>query len=234
CHFNNTFFRLSRELDLNPLVFKDFGRDFIKSMKFSPDGFIQLALQLAHFKLHGYLVSTYESASLRRFRAGRVDNIRANTREALAWVKAMTSDTSKVWHIGKSERECLYEDFAGDKNTAGLGIDNHLCALSVIARQSLESGESRQLPKLFTDPMWSELMRFPLSTSQVTTSPDIPDCYLCYGAVVRDGYGCAYNLQKDLIILAPSAFKSNPRTNLSAYKDSIREALYDMKQLLMS
>ncbi|KHJ85152.1 hypothetical protein OESDEN_15126 [Oesophagostomum dentatum] len=77
-------------------------------------------------------------------------------------------------------------------------------------------------------------MRFPLSTSQVTTSPDIQDCYLCYGAVVRDGYGCAYNLQKNSIILSPSAFKSNPRTNLISFKDSIRSALNDMKNLLVS
>ncbi|KIH43589.1 hypothetical protein ANCDUO_26401, partial [Ancylostoma duodenale] len=45
--------------------------------------------------LHGYLVCTYETASLRRFRTGRVDNIRANTREALEWVKAMTGESSK-------------------------------------------------------------------------------------------------------------------------------------------
>ena len=60
-------------------------------MGFSPDGFIQLAMQLAHYNLHGYLVSTYESASIRRFGAGRVDNIRANTQEALEWVTQMKS-----------------------------------------------------------------------------------------------------------------------------------------------
>ncbi|GFY42974.1 hypothetical protein TNIN_118101 [Trichonephila inaurata madagascariensis] len=41
------------------------------------------------FRVHRKLVSTYESASLRRFYKGRVDNIRAATAEALAWVKAM-------------------------------------------------------------------------------------------------------------------------------------------------
>ncbi len=41
-------------------------------------------------RCHRRLVSTYESASLRRFRQGRVDNIRSSTPEALAFVKAMT------------------------------------------------------------------------------------------------------------------------------------------------
>lgn len=48
------------------------------------------------------------------------------------------------------------------QNISGYGIDNHLCALSVLAR---EPGEP--LPAIFTDPLFPELMRFPLSTSQV-------------------------------------------------------------------
>lgn len=49
------------------------------------------------FRLHGHLVSTYESASLRRFRYGRVDNIRAATPEALRWVQAMQrNDATQV------------------------------------------------------------------------------------------------------------------------------------------
>lgn len=40
-------------------------------------------------RLHGKLVATYESASTRRFRLGRVDCIRAATMEALEWAKAM-------------------------------------------------------------------------------------------------------------------------------------------------
>lgn len=37
-------------------------------------------------------MSTYESASTRRFRLGRVDNIRANSPAALEWVKAMIGE----------------------------------------------------------------------------------------------------------------------------------------------
>lgn len=42
-------YRLTQELDLEVLLFNDFGREFIKKAGFSPDGFVQLALQLAHF-----------------------------------------------------------------------------------------------------------------------------------------------------------------------------------------
>ncbi|KAJ1365843.1 hypothetical protein KIN20_026286 [Parelaphostrongylus tenuis] len=223
---------LTRDLDLEVLVFEEFGRNFIKKAEFSPDGFVQLALQLAHFKLHGYLVSTYESASLRRFRFGRVDNIRASTKEALEWVKAMTRNESKETKLILLRRAAEKQAIVTQENLAGHGIDNHLCALYVLARRSVEEGEIETLPQIFRDPLWTELMRFPLSTSQVTTSADITDCYLCYGAVVHDGYGCSYNLQNDAIIFAPSAFKSNPRTNLVAFKNSIRSGLQDMRKLL--
>ena len=38
------------DLDLVVLRFEDFGKDFIKAQKMSPDGFMQLALQLAFYK----------------------------------------------------------------------------------------------------------------------------------------------------------------------------------------
>lgn len=46
--------------------------------------------------MYNKLVSTYESASTRRFHLGRVDNIRANTPEALLWARAMIDETGNV------------------------------------------------------------------------------------------------------------------------------------------
>uniref|UniRef100_A0A914V3D5 Choline O-acetyltransferase n=1 Tax=Plectus sambesii TaxID=2011161 RepID=A0A914V3D5_9BILA len=92
-HFDD----LAHDLDMQVMVFKEFGKNLPKANQISPDGFVQLAMQLAYFKLHGHLVSTYESAAIRRFRIGRVDNIRAATPEALAWVQSMASSgTSAV------------------------------------------------------------------------------------------------------------------------------------------
>lgn len=85
------FNRLSDALELNILYFDEYGKEFIKSKNISPDGFCQLIMQLAHYTAHSKLVSTYESASIRRFKYGRVDNIRAATPEVLKWVKSMTT-----------------------------------------------------------------------------------------------------------------------------------------------
>ncbi|RCN36189.1 Choline/Carnitine O-acyltransferase [Ancylostoma caninum] len=162
-----TMNELTDELDLKVLIFNDFGRDFIKTHQFSPDGFVQLALQLAHFKLHGYVVCTYETASLRRYRTGRVDNIRANTMEALEWVRAMTGESSEETKLTLVRKAADKQAKVTEEIQGGYGIDNHLYALYVLAKQSLESGTIPELPVFFRDFMWNELMRFPLSTSQV-------------------------------------------------------------------
>ncbi|XP_026827019.1 choline O-acetyltransferase [Ooceraea biroi] len=83
------FDALVEDLDLCILSFEDYSKDFIKTCRVSPDAYIQLALQLTYFRLHGKLVATYESAGIRRFAMGRVDCIRAASPEALAWAKAM-------------------------------------------------------------------------------------------------------------------------------------------------
>ena len=57
------------------------------------------------YRIHGELCATYESASTRRFQAGRVDCIRASHPEALAWVKAMVdgdSDKKNEQTLGKN------------------------------------------------------------------------------------------------------------------------------------
>lgn len=50
---------------------------------------MQMAMQLAHFRVHGHLVSTYESANHAAFKHGRTETIRSATNEALAFVQLM-------------------------------------------------------------------------------------------------------------------------------------------------
>uniref|UniRef100_A0A1I8B1B2 Choline O-acetyltransferase n=1 Tax=Meloidogyne hapla TaxID=6305 RepID=A0A1I8B1B2_MELHA len=204
------FEKLTNDLQLNLLQFKEFGKIAIKGWGVSPDGFMQLCMQLAHFKLHGYLVNSYESATMRRFRFGRVDNIRAATPEALNWVKAMCNQNE-------------------GKNLNGNGIDNHLCALEVLSREEFGL---ENLPEIFRDEIWKEMIRFPLSTSQVSTSPEFINCYLYYGPVVNDGYGCAYNIQLNNLIFAISTWKSDKRTNGISFRLNLIESLKEMKELL--
>lgn len=77
------------DLDFYVYRFTEYGKEFIKSCKCSPDAYIQLALQLTYIRLFGKPTATYESASVRRFELGRVDAIRSATCEAWQWAAAM-------------------------------------------------------------------------------------------------------------------------------------------------
>lgn len=67
---------------------------------------------------------------------------------------------------------------------------------------------------------------------KVTTTTTAPDVYLCYGPVVKDGYGCSYNLQSNKIIFAPSAFRSCSKTKIDSFKAALTESLRDMRAII--
>ncbi|KAL1477920.1 hypothetical protein MTO96_035362 [Rhipicephalus appendiculatus] len=73
---------LARDVDVVDLRFPDYGKDFIKSCRMSPDSFIQMAFQLSFFRLHGHSPATYESASTRMFLLGRTEAIRSQCTES--------------------------------------------------------------------------------------------------------------------------------------------------------
>uniref|UniRef100_A0A8C6WY98 Choline O-acetyltransferase n=1 Tax=Neogobius melanostomus TaxID=47308 RepID=A0A8C6WY98_9GOBI len=218
--------RLVRNLDMNVYKFDVYGKEFIKKQKMSPDAYIQVALQLAYYRCHGRPVSTYESASIRRFREGRVDNIRSATPEALAFVKAMTD--GKLSSSDKEKMELLQGAIAAQTKymilaITGMAIDNHLLGLREMAREL-----KMEMPEIFKDEAYVISNQFILSTSQVPTTVEM---FCCYGPVVPNGYGACYNPQSDHIVLCVSSFHDSPQTCSADFTKAVERALVDMKEL---
>uniref|UniRef100_A0A667X5S6 Choline O-acetyltransferase n=1 Tax=Myripristis murdjan TaxID=586833 RepID=A0A667X5S6_9TELE len=197
--------RLVNNLDMDAYKFKFYGKEFIKKQKMSPDAFIQVALQLAFYRCNGRLVSTYESASIRRFQEGRVDNIRSATPEALAFVKSMTDEKAIFTAI------------------TGMAIDNHLLGLREIAKE-LNMGK----PEIFSDETYVKSNQFILSTSQVPTTLEM---FCCYGPVVPNGYGACYNPQADHIIFCVSSFRESTETSSAVFVKALEEGLLEIRDL---
>lgn len=63
-------------LSVNTLMDEKFNRGYLKSKNLSPDGFIQLAFQIAYYRQYKTSPSTYESCSTAAFRHGRTETIR--------------------------------------------------------------------------------------------------------------------------------------------------------------
>ncbi|XP_067207502.1 choline O-acetyltransferase isoform X2 [Linepithema humile] len=237
------FDALVEDLDLCILRFEDYSKDFVKACRISPDAYIQLALQLTYFRLHGKLVATYESAGIRRFALGRVDCIRAASPEALGWAKAMcqgdpygqTNQPNNAVDGSPKRAERIKElfDLAVQRQTKemndnihGQGIDNHLMGLRYAAK---EAGEP--IPEIFTDEAYAIVNHFALSTSQVTTKNDV---IAGYGPVVPDGYGCAYNVRSNGFMFSVSAFHSDGRTNAMHFAQTLEQSLRDMMTMIIN
>uniref|UniRef100_H3DQ14 Choline O-acetyltransferase n=1 Tax=Tetraodon nigroviridis TaxID=99883 RepID=H3DQ14_TETNG len=220
--------RLVNNLDMEVFAFKAYGKEFIKKQKMSPDAFIQVALQLAIFKCHGRLVPTYESASLRRFQEGRVDN-RSATPQALAFVKSMTdgrsafSDSEKMKRLWDAVRAQTDYTIAA---ITGMAIDNHLLGLLRTAKEL-----NMEKPDLFCDETYLTSNQFILSTSQVPTTMEM---FCCYGPVVSNGYGACYNPQSDHIVFCVSSFWENTATSSAVFVKVLNEALLEIRDLCIT
>ena len=66
------------------------------SARLSPDGYVQMALQLAWFKMRGTFTATYETVLTRLFDRGRTETIRTLTADSRAFVLAMMVPSSSV------------------------------------------------------------------------------------------------------------------------------------------
>ncbi|NXQ33152.1 CLAT acetyltransferase, partial [Alaudala cheleensis] len=218
--------RAVENLDFVAYKFVHYGKEFIKKQKISPDAFIQVALQLAFYRCHRRLVPTYESASLRRFDEGRVENIRSATSEALAFVTAMAGDKTAV---SDSEKMQKFKDaIAAQTNysilaVTGMAIDNHLLGLREVAREHF-----KELPEIFTDETYLTSNRFILSTSQVPTTMEM---FCCYGPVVPNGYGACYNPQPEHILFCISSFKECKETSSGMLAKAVEDSLLAMRDL---
>uniref|UniRef100_A0AAR2KPS9 Choline O-acetyltransferase n=1 Tax=Pygocentrus nattereri TaxID=42514 RepID=A0AAR2KPS9_PYGNA len=218
--------RLVKNLDMEVFTFRAYGKEFIKKQKMSPDAYAQVALQLAFYRCNGRMVSTYESAATRRFREGRVDNIRSATPEALDFVKAMTDERASTQDSEKMERLKKAIDAQTDYTKmaiTGMGIDNHLLGLREIAKEL-----KMDTPDVFTDETYQLGHQFILSTSQVPTTVDM---FCCYGPVVPNGYGACYNPQAEHILFCVSSFRECTATSSLVLVKALEQALMDMKDL---
>uniref|UniRef100_A0A8D2ZLN6 Choline O-acetyltransferase n=1 Tax=Scophthalmus maximus TaxID=52904 RepID=A0A8D2ZLN6_SCOMX len=218
--------QLVNNLDMDVFTFKAYGKEFIKKQRMSPDAFIQVALQLAFYKCRGRLVSTYESASIRRFQEGRVDNIRSSTPEALAFVKSMTDE--RVVFTDSEKMKRLRDAINAQTNytiaaITGMAIDNHLLGLMRISREL-----NMEKPEIFCDETYLASNQFILSTSQVPTTVEM---FCCYGPVVPNGYGACYNPQSDHILFCVSSFWENTETSSAVFVKALNEGLLEIRDL---
>ncbi len=214
---------------LRTMIFDEFGKEFIKSLKVSPDGFVQVALQVAQYKLFGRCYSTYESVMTRQFLHGRTEAMRSVTPEAVACAQQLTAADSDQATQAEALRTAIQAHVNRIKECqAAHGVNRHLFGWwNIYRRQGAALGLDRE-PALFSSPGWTALGHDTLSTSN--GSLDSLDLF-GFGPVVDDGFGIGYIIHDERL-----AFTFTSRTAMQAQLEQfityVEESLREMAAVL--
>uniref|UniRef100_A0A0N5BL58 Carn_acyltransf domain-containing protein n=1 Tax=Strongyloides papillosus TaxID=174720 RepID=A0A0N5BL58_STREA len=218
--------KASNNLDVKVHVFTEFGKNFPKQVKVSPDSFIQMAFQLAFYRIHKSHPPTYETATLRKFSEGRTETIRLPTIESTQFVEALVNNRSTDGEISNLLKKAIeshkqYSVMAMN----GRGIDRHLLGLRLAARELIIP-----TPELFKETAYQKMMHFQVSTSQVPTRYRLS---LGFGPSAPDCYGICYNPREKEIIFTISAFNECEYTSSEYFSKELDRALCDLRNILL-
>ena len=129
---------LIQQNEFEMLEFAGYGKNFVTSMGFSPDAFVQMAFQAAYYGLYGRVENVYEPAMTKVFLHGRTEAIRAVTPESVEFVKTFWADNSPQRKVD-ALRKATQKHTALTKECAkALGQDRHLYALYCVWQRAVD------------------------------------------------------------------------------------------------
>lgn len=120
------------------LDFNHFGKNFITSMGFSPDAFIQMAFQAAYYGLYGRVECTYEPAMTKMFLHGRTEAIRTVSPESVDFVQTFWADYPAEAKIEALKKACKKHSASTRQCSKAEGSDRHLYALYCVWQRYLD------------------------------------------------------------------------------------------------
>uniref|UniRef100_A0AAY4DKT4 carnitine O-palmitoyltransferase n=1 Tax=Denticeps clupeoides TaxID=299321 RepID=A0AAY4DKT4_9TELE len=222
---------LADDVDCHIIPFNKFGKGLIKRCRTSPDAFIQIALQLAHFRDKGKFCLTYEASMTRLFREGRTETVRSCTNETCAFLLFLP--------FFPQERLRLLKDAAEKHQNlyrlamTGCGIDRHLFCLYLVSKYLGEDSEF--LKEVLFEPWRLSTSQTPLQQVDLFNLKEHPELVTSgggFGPVADDGYGVSYIiLGEDLINFHISSKRSSPETDSHRFGSNIKQAMTDMLDL---
>uniref|UniRef100_A0A8C0G5Y4 carnitine O-palmitoyltransferase n=1 Tax=Chelonoidis abingdonii TaxID=106734 RepID=A0A8C0G5Y4_CHEAB len=215
---------LADDIDFHTFAFKDFGKGLIKKCRTSPDSFIQLALQLAHFRDKGKFCLTYEAAMTRLFREGRTETVRSCSIESCNFVRAMMDSTQSrlaLFRVAAAKHQTLYR-----RAMMGAGIDRHLFCLYVVSKYL--GVDSPFLREVLSEPWGLSTSQTPVQQLELFDLKNHPDYISAgggFGPVDDNGYGVSYIIiGEDLIMFHVSCKFSGTETLAQGLGRAVRPA----------
>ncbi|RUP44358.1 acyltransferase ChoActase/COT/CPT [Jimgerdemannia flammicorona] len=226
--------KIIADSDTDVLLFEEYGTDFTKRVgKISPDAYMQMALQLAFYKLHHTATPTYETASTRAYLHGRTETTRTLSVESKRFVEHWESTASvpQKYALLKAAADAHVKYMTAASK--GFGCDRHLLGLRLLAATLPADPRNPENParlpphSLFTDPAYARSQNWRLSTSGLHDGRRLMGTG--FGAVVPDGYGVNYMAAPELVKFGIECKKSAKETaSATEFKEAVRWSLREI------
>ncbi|GAA5869268.1 hypothetical protein JCM3774_004189 [Rhodotorula dairenensis] len=221
--------------DVHYTLYTRYGKEGIKKMKTSPDGWVQMLFQMAYYLTFQRLCGTYEAAQTRRYQLGRTETVRILTPEVVAFVKAVASDDTPTADKLALFRAAIAQHGKDMKlASAGMGIDRHLFGLKMLAaapdgheftdadRKAVMEGDG-----LFADPLVKESGTWKMSTSQIyiENAPSYG-----WGPVAEGGLGIPYMIHPHTLQLTVTCKNDVPGAEFVRNFEKAADLLMDLHE----
>jgi carnitine O-acetyltransferase len=210
--------------DSTLFYFTHYGTDFIKSVKLHPDAYVQMAIQLAYYRIHGTFTATYETAGTRKYLYGRTECTRTLSTASKEFVLGMQADAPanvKYELLVKAvDVHVKYARMASE----GFGVDRHFLGMQAFLRP----GESHPM---LQDKWFMESKTWHLSTSSLGAAAANYLMGVSFGAATHDGYGMNYHMNSTTIRLGVESKRSCTSTSSAAFTQAFVDALQDMQRV---
>ncbi|KAI9668904.1 MAG: hypothetical protein M1817_005183 [Caeruleum heppii] len=129
---------LIQQSEFETLDFAGFGKNFMTSMGFSPDAFVQMAFQAAYYGLYGRVECTYEPAMTKMFLHGRTEAIRPVTSEVVDFVQTFWAENPPHDKVEALKKACMKHTAITKECAKAQGHDRHLYALYCVWQRALD------------------------------------------------------------------------------------------------
>ena len=129
---------LIQQNEFQTLDFATYGKNFITSMGFSPDAFVQMAYQAAYYGLYGRVECTYEPAMTKMFLHGRTDAVRSVTTESVNFVQTFWADNPASKKVEALKKATQRHTAMTKDCSKAMGQDRHLYALFCVWQRALD------------------------------------------------------------------------------------------------
>lgn len=191
----NAFDKWVGKLHFAQKVMPTLSREGIKTLRCSPDAFMQALFQIAYYDQEKRPRSIYESVSSRAFYGGRTECMRPRTLESMEFVQAFYDGASKGKLREKFDIFAKAHQGGLARCQQGFGSERHMSGLLAMQQMYFEG---KPLPDIFADTGFRTLKHDALSTSNCTAEFIH---YFGFCPVVDDGAGLGYSVKCESVAI---------------------------------